>query len=332
MQNMFTDRIRTKLIAGKGGNGIVSWRREKYLPKGGPTGGNGGPGGSIKFQVDPHYFSLDWYKNKRIIKAPSGIAGGPNQKQGAKGKTLVLKVPPGTLVKDANTGHVLYDLKTESDSIEICKGGKGGLGNAFFKNSRNQAPNFCTPGKPGQELEIELELKLIADIGLVGFPNAGKSTLLHALTDARAKAAPYPFTTLCPNLGFYERADYTRVTIADIPGIIEGAHLDKGLGFEFLRHIERTKGLLFVIDGSGIDGRDPIEDFEILLRELNNYNTTILEKPFFILLNKNDSDYFPDNMEKFINKFSIHREKIISISSKEKIGIESLRKQLNLLV
>ena len=254
---MFIDRVTIELAAGKGGNGVVAWRREKYIPKGGPCGGNGGKGGSIILQADTQVFSLDWFRNRRILKAENGQAGGSNNRQGKNGKDLVLKVPCGTLVKDMTTGEILHDFTADKEEFVLCRGGKGGKGNDCFKSPTNQAPNYCTEGTEGGQVKVELELKLIADVGLVGFPNAGKSTLISALADVKVKIAPYPFTTLQPNLGFIQCEDYSRIYIADIPGIIEGAHQNRGLGFEFLRHIERTRLLLFVLDASGIDGRNP---------------------------------------------------------------------------
>ena len=282
---MFTDRVRLKLIAGKGGNGIVAWRREKYIPKGGPYGGNGGPGGAILFESCPQTASLDAFSYKRIIKGEDGGSGAANNRQGRQGKDLILKVPSGTLIKDAKTGEILFDFTEDGQRFLICSGGRGGLGNTFFKKSTNQAPNFCTPGKPGEERAVELELKIIADVGLVGFPNAGKSTLIRALTASKAKVGAYPFTTLTPNLGVFEYDYGKRITFADIPGIIEGAHHNRGLGLEFLRHIERTKLLLFIIDGSK---EEPEKDLEILLDELKCHDPMLLEKPRIIAWNKSD--------------------------------------------
>ena len=282
---MFTDKIRLKLIAGKGGNGAVSWRREKYIAKGGPYGGNGGPGGSIVFEADEQTGSLDAFRYKRIVKGENGGLGGSNNRQGKRGKELVLKLPPGTLVKDTETGEILFDFTEAGERFLICHGGRGGLGNTYFKKSTNQAPNFSTPGKPGEEHAIELELKSIADVGLVGFPNAGKSTLITFLTRSKARIGAYPFTTLSPNLGVYEYDYGKRITFADIPGIIEGAHNNRGLGLQFLRHIERTKLLLFVIDGSQ---EDPEKDLATLENELREHDPELLKKPRIIAWNKSD--------------------------------------------
>ena len=303
---MFIDNVSFLMSAGKGGDGTVAWRREKYIPKGGPAGGDGGKGASIFIKTDENIFSLEKYRHKKFIRADKGKPGGPNNRKGGNGKDLIIKVPVGTLVKDANTQEVLYDLTEKDQSIQICKGGIGGKGNTQFKSPTNQAPNFCTKGTEGQTLEISLELKLIADIGLVGFPNAGKSTLMSSIADIDVKIAPYPFTTLSPNLGIVEFDDFSRLLIADIPGIIKDAHLNKGLGFSFLKHIERSSALVYVIDISGIDGRDPVNDFLVLKNELESYNKEMLDKPFLIVLNKIDTIEAQENLKRF--KKHYHQE------------------------
>lgn len=325
---MFIDRVTVDLIAGKGGNGVVAWRRAKYIPKGGPCGGNGGKGGSVILEADTQIFCLEAYRNKRILKADNGQAGGSNNRQGGNGKDLILKVPCGTLVKDINTGEILYDLTDDKQRIVICKGGKGGRGNDSFKTPTHRAPNVCTEGAPGDEIKVELELKLIADVGLVGFPNAGKSTLISTLADVKVKVAPYPFTTLRPNLGFIERNDQSRVFIADIPGIIEGAHRNKGLGFEFLRHIERTKLLLFILDASGIDGRTPTDDYRVLRSELEKYNPEMLQRPYLIVLNKMESLDAEKNIKTFLKTFSKEKSKIFQISALDGTGLPELKSRL----
>ena len=285
---MFTDRVSLELQAGRGGNGVVAWRREKFIPKGGPYGGDGGDGGSIILEADPQVYSLEAYRNRRLLKADNGVQGASNNRKGRNGVDLVIKIPCGTLVKVVGTGEILYDVTEPGTRITLCNGGKGGKGNSRFKTPTNRAPNYCTPGKPGETIRIEFELKLIADVGLVGFPNAGKSTLVSQVTDIEVKIAPYPFTTLRPNLGYHIESDGSRILIADIPGIIEGAHQNRGLGLEFLRHIERTHILLFVLDSSGFEGRDPIEDFSVLRSEVALYNPELAVKPFAVLLNKID--------------------------------------------
>lgn len=321
---MFVDRVILDLFAGKGGNGVVAWRREKYIPKGGPCGGNGGKGGSVILEADAQAYSLDWYRNRRILKAENGQPGGANNRQGRNGKDLILKVPCGTLVKDLQTGKILYDLTEDKQRCSICTGGRGGRGNDSFKTPTRQAPNFCTEGTEGEFCQVELELKLIADVGLVGFPNAGKSTLITALANVRVKIAAYPFTTLQPNIGFLKRKDQSRIFIADIPGIIEGAHRNKGLGFEFLRHIERTKLLLFVLDASGIDGRTPTDDFRVLRTELATYNRELLERPYLIVLNKIDTEESTENVQAFNYAFPNEVSKILMVSAITGEGMDVL--------
>jgi GTP-binding protein len=325
---MFFDRVVVDLHAGKGGNGVVAWTRAKYIPKGGPCGGNGGKGGSVTLVADTQVYSLEWFRNRRILKAENGQPGASKSRQGRKGEALILKVPCGTLVKDINTGEILHDFTRDGDKWEICKGGKGGRGNETFKTPTHQAPNICTAGEPGESIQVELELKLIADVGLVGFPNAGKSTLISALADVKVKIAPYPFTTLQPNIGFINRKDLTRVYIADIPGIIEGAHRNRGLGFEFLRHIERTKLLLFMLDASGIDGRTPAADFKVLRDELFAYNPEMLERPYFVVLNKIDSEESAENIKEFKKQFKLDSKKVFKISAVRGDGVKDLEKAL----
>ncbi len=288
---MFTDRIKLDLFAGRGGNGVVAWRREKYLPKGGPYGGDGGKGGSIVLEVDDQIPSLEAYRNRRILKAENGQQGGPNNRRGRNGRDLIIKIPRGTLVKNVKTGEILRDFTQDKEKWVICLGGRGGMGNTHYKSPTNRAPNYASPGKDGASQVVELELKLIADVGLVGFPNAGKSTFIAQATNVPVKIAPYPFTTLRPNLGYVIHEDQERMLIADIPGIIEGAHRNKGLGFEFLRHIERTHFLLFILDASGFEERDPLEDFATLRREVLEYNQELSEKPFAVALNKIDMGF-----------------------------------------
>lgn len=322
---MFTDRVILQLQAGKGGNGVIAWRREKYIPKGGPAGGNGGKGGSIILEADTQAASLEMYRNRKLLKADHGQAGGSNQKQGKDGGDLILKVPCGTLVKDAKTGHVIHDLTVSQERFLLCRGGKGGKGNAHFKSPTHRAPYVSTPGGNGEIREIELELKLIADVGLVGFPNAGKSTFLSRAAYVNVKTAPYPFTTLTPHLGFIggPRTE-KRILLADIPGIIEGAHRDKGLGLEFLRHIERTHLLVFVLDASGIDGRTPREDFKVLKKELKAYNPLLLQKPHIVALNKVDTEESIDYLKDFRRYYRGDASLLFEISTATGQGMEAL--------
>ncbi len=282
---MFIDKVRIRVEAGKGGDGVIAWTREKFRPKGGPCGGNGGVGGSVIIQATSNQFDLGRYRNQQIFRAQSGANGAIACRQGESADDITLLVPMGTIIYDAETAEVLADLGTHGEQYVVCKGGRGGLGNNFFKNSYNPAPMKCTPGKPGEAKEVVLELKLIADVGFVGFPNAGKSTLLNALTAAKVKVADYPFTTLAPNLSYIEWEDFTRTFIADIPGIIEGASNGRGLGFQFLKHIDRTKSLLFVLDASQ---EAPKAQYDILIKELEAYNPELLTKPKIVVLNKAD--------------------------------------------
>lgn len=325
---MFIDRVTVECHAGKGGNGVIAWRREKFIPKGGPWGGNGGKGGSIIIEADENVASLEWFANRRIIKAQNGAQGAGSCKAGKNGQDLILKVPCGTLIKDADTKEILFDLTTHKERIPLCLGGKGGKGNYVFRSSTNRAPNICTPGTLGQTKEIELELKLIADIGLVGFPNAGKSTLLSYLAKREVKIGAYPFTTLHPNIGPIRYPDFEPILLADIPGIIEGAHRDRGLGLEFLRHIERTKMLIFVIDISGYEGRSGIEDYQVLQKELKSYDPTLLKRPFFIVLNKIDIEDAEERVKEFTKRFARYKSKIFPISAESGLGCDLLKEAI----
>ncbi len=322
---MFTDRVKKiTFAAGRGGNGVIAWRREKYIPKGGPTGGDGGKGGSITLEADPEIYALDWFRNRSAIKAENGGQGASDLRKGKDGKSLVLKVPCGTLIKDAETGEVLKDMTQAGETWVICKGGKGGYGNDHFKSPTHRAPYVCTPGQEGESCCVDLELKLIADVGLVGFPNAGKSTLLSTLAKIQLKIAAYPFTTLHPNLSFIETAGGKRIYIADIPGIIEGAHENRGLGLEFLRHIERTSLLLFLLDASGIDGRTPLEDYKVLKKEIKAYNPELLERPSLVVLNKIDDESSQPLIDEFIKKSKVPKKQLFQISAAAGLGLEPL--------
>lgn len=326
---MFVDRVVVRLSAGKGGNGVVAWRREKYIPKGGPCGGNGGKGGSITLVADNQIPSLEWYRNRRLIKAENGRSGGYNNRQGRKGEDLVLKVPCGTLVKHSRTGEVLFDFTEDKQEWMICQGGRGGRGNESFKTPTNRAPNICTEGAAGQSCEIELELKLIADVGLVGFPNAGKSTFMSKVTHVPVKIAAYPFTTLRPNLGYIQLNDSKRILLADIPGIIAGAHENRGLGLEFLRHIERTKVLLFLVDASGIEDRHPFDDFTVLQEELGAYGSEILQKPFLVAINKIDCEGAAEYALEFRQRYPFDPSNVFEISALTGEGVQELLEALS---
>lgn len=325
---MFVDSLVLQLSAGKGGNGVISWRREKYIPKGGPAGGDGGNGGSIYLEAHPQVHSLEDYRNRRILKAQNGKPGGANNCKGKTGEDLNLKIPLGTLVKNKDTGEILLDFTEAGQRWKICAGGLGGKGNSRFKSSTHQAPFVCTEGTLGEEIEVELELKLIADVGFVGMPNAGKSTLISELAHIQVKIAPYPFTTLRPNLGIVEFDDYSRILIADIPGLIENAHENKGLGFSFLRHIERTSTLVYLIEMAPWENRDPFEEFSMLRRELEAYNPAMLEKPFLVALNKIDQEGTEELAASFRSRYPYDPSTLFEISALKKIGLEPFLKAL----
>jgi len=282
---MFIDQAKIRVIAGNGGHGVVSFRREKYVPKGGPDGGDGGKGGDVIVQANSHLHTLLDFRYKRIFKAPSGRHGQGAKKTGRSGKNIVIKVPCGTLIKDAVTGEILADLIDDKQQVVVAKGGKGGRGNWHFATPTKKAPRFAEEGKKGETREIVLELKLIADVGLVGLPNAGKSTLLSRLSTAHPKIADYPFTTLTPNLGIVKFKEQHSYVLADIPGLIEGAHQGKGLGLNFLRHIERTRVLAFLIE---IISDNIFDTFEVLRNELGKYNSRLLTRPAILILTKVD--------------------------------------------
>jgi len=282
---MFIDYAVIEVEAGKGGDGAVAFRREKFVPKGGPSGGNGGRGGSIILKAHHNLNTLLDFRYKKKYKADNGDAGGTSLKDGKKGENIIIKVPVGTIIKDFNTGKILFDLDKDKKEITLAKGGKGGKGNSNFATPTNRTPRYAEPGKPAEHNKIILELKLIADVGLVGFPNAGKSTLISKVSAARPKIADYPFTTLEPNLGIVNYKEYKSFTMADIPGIIEGAHTGKGLGHKFLRHIERTRILLVMIE---VTSENCNEDFKVLLGELKNYSTRLTNKKIIVSFSKAD--------------------------------------------
>ena len=284
---MFIDRVELKLSSGKGGQGCSSFRREKFVNKGGPDGGDGGRGGDVWFVVDRNTDTLSHFKGKRYLKAKNGRPGQPRKCAGKSGESLYIKVPPGTQVIDKETGELLLDLTEDGQKVKFLEGGKGGLGNVHFKSSTNQRPTYAQPGEPGEEREVRLELKLIADVGLVGFPNVGKSTLISTISNAHPEVANYEFTTLTPKLGVVAIDDYRSFVMADIPGIIEGASDGKGLGIEFLKHIERTKTLLFMIDAANY--REVAQQFEALKNELECYSEELAKRPYAIALTRVDA-------------------------------------------
>ncbi len=320
---MFVDRAEITIISGKGGNGAVTFRRDPYVPDGGPDGGDGGDGGSIIFVADKDYRTLMDLKYKRKYQAENGMPGMKRNRFGKKGEDLYIKVPVGTLVIDKETGLLMKDLCNPGDTLVAAKGGKGGRGNVHYKTSVRQAPNFAEAGGLAKERQIILELKLLADVGLVGFPNVGKSTLLSVCTNSKPKIAGYHFTTIDPNLGVVYLHD-TSFVMADIAGIIEGASQGAGLGFKFLKHIERTKVLVHVIDVSGSEGRDPIEDYKKIMQELEQFDSKLVKKPMVIAANKNDIVTDQEKLDEFLEFMDKENRKVFMISAAGRQGIDDL--------
>lgn len=321
---MFIDKAEIFIKAGNGGNGAVAFRREIYVPAGGPAGGDGGNGGNIIFRADANLRTLMDFKYKKSYQASSGEDGKGSNMHGKSGENLVLKVPIGTIIRDEESGLILADLKENGEEAVVAKGGRGGRGNTHFKTSTRQAPNFAKAGTEGQERTVILELKLIADVGLIGFPNVGKSTFLSIVTKASPKIANYHFTTLTPNLGVVKLKNGTGFVIADIPGIIEGAHSGVGLGHDFLRHIERTRVLLHVVDISGIEGRDPYEDFLSINQELNLYNEKLSKREQIVIANKMDLLFEKDIYIEFKNKVEADGYKVFPLSGATKEGLDDI--------
>lgn len=332
---MFADRAKIFIKSGKGGDGHVSFRRELYVPNGGPDGGDGGKGGDVIFVVDPGLNTLTDFRHIRKYKAQDGEEGGKKNCHGADGEDIILKVPAGTVIKDAETGKVILDMSNKTEPVVLLKGGRGGKGNRHYVTSVMQAPKYAQPGQAAREMWITLELKVIADVGLVGFPNVGKSTFLSRVTNAKPKIANYHFTTLNPNLGVVNLDDNNGFVIADIPGIIEGASEGVGLGFEFLRHIERTKVLVHMVDAASTEGRDPIEDIETINNELATYNEKLPDRPQVIAANKCDALY-GDAYEAVIKKLKDEYEpkgiKVFPISAVSGKGLNELLWYVNSLV
>lgn len=319
---MFLDTCKIYIKAGNGGDGHASFRREKYVARGGPDGGDGGSGGSVIFEADAAMSTLSAFRYKQHFRANNGENGAVNNKSGKSAEALIIKVPVGTLVK-AEDGRVLADMSTVGEQKLILRGGRGGRGNARFATPTRQAPKFAQPGEKTTEFAVRLELKTIADVGLIGLPNVGKSTMLAALTAARPKIANYHFTTLAPNLGVVERYDKTFV-LADIPGLIEGAAEGAGLGHDFLRHVERTRMLLHVLDVSGSEGRDPIEDFYALNRELSAYSDKLSKLPQLVVANKIDIDGADENLVKLKAELEPKGYEVFPISAAAEIGLDEL--------
>lgn len=322
----FVDEVKFYVKGGDGGDGCISFRREKYVPKGGPNGGDGGDGGSVYLEADGRKISLIDFKFASHFKAERGLNGSGKDKHGRNGKDKIIKVPVGSVVKDAETGEVLADLTEPGQVFLVAKGGRGGLGNARFATSTNRAPRKATPGKPGVERWLRIELKLLADLGLIGLPNAGKSTLLSKLSAANPKVAPYPFTTLEPQLGVLHFKYGESCIIADIPGLIEGAHEGVGLGHRFLKHIERTSVLLHIIDSS-TENDQPMMDFRVLEKELDAYNKELLGRRYVIVLNKIDL-IDAERLQQIIDMFENKGLSTVAISAQDGKGIEELKEML----
>ncbi len=320
---MFVDLVTIKCASGKGGDGIVAFRREKYVPKGGPAGGDGGRGGHIIFEGHEGLSTLLDLRYKKHFKAGDGESGKPKKMDGKTGEDLIIKVPIGTTIFDHSTNKVLADITEHEQQVKILKGGRGGRGNVKFATSRNTAPEISEKGEPGEKLELRLELKLLADVGLLGMPSVGKSTLISSISASRPKIADYHFTTLQPNLGVVGVQDGRSFVVADLPGLIEGASLGAGLGLQFLRHIERTKVLLHVIDMASLEGRDPYDDYQVIMNELASYGHRLVDRPMIIVANKMDLPEAIDNLETFKKHFT-EDTLIIPISAATKDNIELL--------
>ncbi|MGA7828336.1 MAG: GTPase ObgE [Geobacteraceae bacterium] len=320
----FIDEVKIYAQAGHGGAGCVSFRREKFIPFGGPNGGDGGKGGDVVFEVSENISTLLDLRHRPHQKAGRGVHGMGKDRHGARGKDICIPVPPGTIIKDAETDEILADLTEPGQRIVLLHGGRGGQGNARFATSTNKAPKFAQPGEPGEERTLRLELKLLADVGLFGFPSVGKSSFITKISAARPKIADYPFTTLTPNLGVVDYKNYRSFVVADIPGLIEGAHQGAGLGHRFLKHVERNRLLLHIIDLSLMPDRDPIRDYESLNRELLLFDEELATKPQIVVVNKIDLPHVRENIEEIVPYFAAKGIKIFPISSVTGEGIPLL--------
>ena len=332
---MFADQVKIYIRSGKGGDGHVGFRRELFVPAGGPNGGDGGKGGDVIFVVDEGLNTLSDFRHMKKYCAPNGEDGGKNRCHGADGEDLIIKVPEGTVIRDAESGRVIADMSHGNKRVTVLKGGRGGKGNQHYATATMQAPKYAQPGQRAMELVVTLELKVIADVGLVGFPNVGKSTFLSRVTNARPKIANYHFTTLNPNLGVVDLPDGRGFVIADIPGIIEGASDGVGLGFEFLRHIERTKVMIHIVDAASVEGRDPIDDIYKINAELEAYNPEIAKRPQVIAANKVDSIYntgeedWEDPVERLKREFEPEGIQVFAISAVTGQGVKELLYHVN---
>lgn len=322
----FIDEATITIGSGDGGSGCVSFRREKYIPRGGPDGGDGGRGGAVIVRCEANLASLMDFRYKRSYTAESGKSGMGGMKSGKKGEDIILGVPRGTLILDEASGAVIADITELNDEVRLLEGGRGGKGNAHFKSSRQQAPKFAQPGEEGIEKEIRLELKLLADVAIIGLPNAGKSTLISRISAAKPRIADYPFTTLTPMLGVVKKDNFSEFVIVDIPGLVEGAHSGKGLGIQFLKHVERTSFLLHLIDLSPFTGRDPKEDFLMINKELAAFDESLAKRPQVVVLNKTDITETKESEEELLSFFRASGIKVFSISAVTGRGVEELVK------
>lgn len=320
----FIDEAKITVESGSGGKGCVSFRRERFIPKGGPNGGDGGKGADVVFLASLRRRTLQQFRYKREFKAPNGAAGQGSQKTGRSGEDLVIEVPPGTLIRDADTGDLLMDLATPDTRYVAARGGRGGRGNARFKSSTNRAPRHAQPGEPGQHCHLHLELKLLADVGLVGLPNAGKSTLITALSAATPKIGAYPFTTLTPHLGVVQSEWGEPFVVADIPGLIEGAHKGAGLGTRFLKHVERTRVLVHLIDAAAIDPAEPLKDYGLINAELTAHSADLGAKPQVVVLNKMDLEAAAAGAEAFRLAADALDLSVVSLSARDAEGLAPL--------
>lgn len=319
---MFVDEVNIKVVAGSGGDGCTAFRREKYVELGGPFGGNGGRGSDVIFKVDEGLRTLVDLRYNKIIKGQRGANGEGKNKNGKSAKDIVIKVPPGTVVRDNDTNLLVCDLKNHGEEFIVAKGGRGGRGNTAFKTQNNPAPSFSEKGEPGEERYLKVELKLLADVGLVGMPSVGKSTILSKISRSKPKIAAYHFTTLNPNLGVVKTSDGRSFTVADLPGLIEGASLGEGLGDKFLKHIERTRVIAHVIDMSGFEGRDPFDDYQKICKELEDFDKSLLSKQSLIIANKMDMEGAVENLEKF--KKQVPDKEIFEVSAINSEGLDKV--------
>jgi len=327
---MFVDHAKIEVHGGRGGRGCASFHCTKYNRHGSPDGGNGGSGGTVLVRADRNLATLCDFIYQPISHAGDGGNGGNNKKHGRTGKDLVLRVPVGTIVRDGRSDATLADLKEDGAELVVANGGKGGFGNVHFKSSTNRSPRYAEPGDVGEHRRLDLELKIVADIGIIGFPNAGKSTLIMAITRAHSKIASYPFTTLQPVLGLLELPDYTTTVIADMPGIVEGAHRNVGLGHAFLKHIERTCILLVLLDMAGVDQRDPGDDYDVLMDELERYDAELAARPRLVVANKMDVEGAAKNLAAF--KRTHRGVKVTQISALDGLGLDEVRQRIHELL